>query len=50
MDPKIFLGPMSKNVIDSIEETFKIFKPSPKFTLTKVEPLERKAIRHKVIY
>lgn len=41
---------MSKNVIDSIEETLATFKPSPKFTLTKVEPLERKAIRHKVIY
>jgi glycosyltransferase involved in cell wall biosynthesis len=41
---------MSKNVIDSIEETLTTFKPSPKFTLTKVEPLERKAIRHRVIY
>ena len=41
---------MSKNVIDSIEETLTKFKPAPKFTLTKVEPLKRKAIRHKVIY
>jgi hypothetical protein len=41
---------MSKNVISAIEETLTTFKPSPKFTLTKVEPLERKAIRHKVIY
>jgi len=41
---------MSKNVIDSIEETLRTFKPSPKFTLTKVQPEPRKAIRHRVIY
>jgi len=41
---------MSQNVIDAIEETFATWKPSPKVTLTKVEPLERKAIRHKVTY
>ncbi len=41
---------MCKNVIDTFEETFNTWKPSPKVTLTKVEPLKRKAIRHKVIY
>lgn len=41
---------MSKNVIDSIDETLQKFKPRKDFELIKIEKLERKSIKHPLVY
>jgi glycosyltransferase involved in cell wall biosynthesis len=41
---------MCDNVIDSIEETFKKFKPRTKFELIKTEKIKRKKILHPLVY
>jgi len=41
---------MSKNVVNHIETVMKTFKPRKNFTLTKVETLKRKHLRHKLVY
>jgi hypothetical protein len=41
---------MAQNVIESMDRTFETFKPKPDFELLKIEKLERKSIKHKLIY
>jgi glycosyltransferase involved in cell wall biosynthesis len=41
---------MSKNVIDAIDETLEKFKPRKDFELIKIEKLERKSIKHPLVY
>ena len=41
---------MGKNVINHIDTVINTFKPRKKFTLTKVETLKRKHLRHKLVY
>jgi glycosyltransferase involved in cell wall biosynthesis len=41
---------MSKNVIESIDKTFEIFKPRKNFELLKVVKQPRKKILHKLVY
>lgn len=41
---------MCKNVISSINATFEKFKPRKSFELIKTEKLERKSIKHKLVY
>ena len=41
---------MGKNVINHIDTVINTFKPRKNFTLTKVETLKRKHLRHKLVY
>lgn len=41
---------MCKNVIDAVDETFSTFKPRKNFELIKTEKLERKSIKHPLVY
>ena len=41
---------MCENVIKSIDTTFDTFKPRKTFELIKTEKLERKSIKHKLVY
>jgi glycosyltransferase involved in cell wall biosynthesis len=41
---------MCDNVINSIDETFKVWKPKPSFELLKFEKLPRKALLHPLVY
>lgn len=41
---------MCENVINSVEKTFEVFKPRKSFELIKTEPIERKKIKHPIIY
>jgi glycosyltransferase involved in cell wall biosynthesis len=41
---------MSKNVIDTVEETFATWKPKPKHEFIKVTKLDKKKIVHKAVY
>ena len=41
---------MSKNVIDTINETLNTWTPRKSFELIKTEPLKPKYIRHKLVY
>ena len=43
-------GKMCENVISSIEQTFDKFKPRKNFELIKTQPLERKKIKHPLVY
>ena len=41
---------MCKNVVDSVNKTFEIWKPKPNFELVKVEKLPRKKLLHPLVY
>jgi len=41
---------MCENVASSIDETFKNFKPRKSFELIKTEKIQRKAIKHPLVY
>jgi glycosyltransferase involved in cell wall biosynthesis len=41
---------MCENVINSIDTTFETFKPRKTFELIKTQKLERKSIKHKLVY
>jgi len=41
---------MCENVVDSIDTTFTNFKPRKSFQLVKTEPIQRKNIKHSLVY
>jgi hypothetical protein len=41
---------MCENVVDSIDTTFETFKPRKSFELIKTEKLEKKKIKHPLVY
>jgi hypothetical protein len=41
---------MCENVVYSIDTTFDTFKPRKSFELIKTEPIQKKKIKHKLVY